>query len=63
MIDYNRIDSIMILGCDTCGIKAEFKGDIKEWIAEAKENDWIFIKKKGGLHQYCSTECRGVKNN
>ena len=59
MIDYIHRTSTMTLECDICGEEAEFNGDWKYCIIEAKENGWIIIKKKGVFHHYCYENCKG----
>ena len=58
MIDFINRSSHMTIECDTCGEIAEFNGDFKYCVQEAKGNGWLVVKKKGEWHHYCSTDCK-----
>ena len=58
MIDYDNKNSLMLITCDTCGEEIELTGDYKFCIQEAKDQNWIIIKKKGEFHHYCSEDCK-----
>lgn len=59
MIDFINRTATMTMECDTCGEIAEFDGDFKHCISEAKAEGWIVIKKRGGFYHYCSENCKG----
>jgi Fe2+ or Zn2+ uptake regulation protein len=64
MIDYDHKNNHMLLECDTCGEIAEFDGDYKYCISEAKRAGWKIVKKPSGFHHYCSEGCKnGFRTN
>lgn len=58
MINHDHKNSVMEIECDTCGNDAEFQGDFKYCISEAKEAGWKIIKKPSGFHHYCCESCK-----
>ncbi|MCK5613776.1 hypothetical protein KAR91_68560 [Candidatus Pacearchaeota archaeon] len=57
-IDYINRTATMTIECDICGEIAEFDGDYKYCITEAKRNGWIVKKHLGDWYHFCSIECR-----
>lgn len=58
MIDHSRRNSTMTIECDSCKKTAEFNGDFKYCISEAKDGGWIVVKKGEKWLHYCSKKCR-----
>ena len=60
-IEYDYNNSHLVIRCEGCAEIAEFDGDLKFCIAEAKAAGWKFDFNRSAnrwLH-YCSGECKG----
>ena len=58
MTEYDYNNNVLFITCNGCAERAEFDGDFKYCISEAKTQGWIVNKKRGFDLHFCSSECK-----